>query len=152
LPKDFGSFEACGDARVRLEQYGFRKVADVHLRDNAFFIENLEPTIGETERVVYVFALGDKIVRIGSSSKPFRFRVLAWERDVSARLQGRGSSTTQAESDAWRRWFDKYEVGQLYARAGTQVSTPIGVISSFLDEENVLLGRYKPPLNRSHHR
>ena len=42
--------------------------------------------------------------------------------------------------------------GEVWARRGTEVETPVGKFPAYMDEESILLGKHLPPLNRSHHR
>ncbi len=59
------------------------------------------------------------------------------------------------DANRWLRWLGKGNNGkpaEIWGRSGTMVRTPVGEINTYLSEENVLLSRFKPPLNNSHYR
>ncbi len=135
-----------------LSAYGMKPVATVRITEKHFLIEILDNSIVDRGYCIYAFLVGDEIVRIGSSKGILKGRLRAWERDVSAALQGRKSATPANEAAAWNVLLKANETGTLYAREGTMVDTPVGRICAYLDEESTLIGRHLPRLNRSKHR
>jgi len=58
------------------------------------------------------------------------------------------SSTPDWEAAEWRSCLHQHNGGEVYARIATTVTTPIGTFPAYMDEESVLINRYRPPLNR----
>lgn len=135
-----------------LTSYGLVQVATFCIRETKFDIDISDPELAAREKCIYAFVVNGEIVRIGSSKGALRVRLKAWHRDVSAALGGRSSSTPPQEAAQWKRLMDEHGGGTIYARQGTQVSTPVGEFAAYMDEESVLIGRYRPKLNRSMHR
>ncbi len=136
-------------------KYGMKKVAVVQISDgNRFTITVTDADAAKLEKSVYAFLVGAKIQRIGSSKAPLRSRLRSWERYVTDRWQNPDgtSDTPRWEADGWRKCLEVAGYGEVYARQGTQVTTPVGQFFAYLDEESVLIGRHRPPLNRSMHR
>jgi hypothetical protein len=129
-----------------------KPVATVMLLDNRFVIKITDRQIADQKCCIYAFLLGDEIVRIGSSKGAFRKRMRKWELDVSKALAGRKSDTRLAEAKEWKRLLQQHRAGRVFARQGTIVETPIGRISTYLDEESTLIGLHLPLLNHSKHR
>ena len=140
------------NARSTLEGYGFKKCAEFFLREDDFVIEGLTPECGEIEKVLYVFVIDDKIVRIGSSKAKLASRMVSWSRDVSKAFRGQFKPTPEDEARKWRTLLGQHGRGTIYARQGHQVTTPIGTFPAYLDEESLLIGKFRPPLNRNMHR
>jgi hypothetical protein len=132
-----------------IEKYGLKPVAKFWIEADQFHIELTDLETTALERCVYAFTLEDEIVRVGSSKAPLKTRFGAWRRDVSKALKGLKSATPIDEGLRWREALHGRASGTIYARAGTMVDTPLGTISAYLDEECVLIARYKPKLNRS---
>jgi len=132
--------------------YGLKRVASVLLKEEKFVIEVEDETAVKLEKTVYAFVINGEFVRIGSSKAPLIKRLRSWERDVTRRLQGKESSTPDWEANEWRSRLEKYKEGVVYARQGTEITTPVGTFPVYLDEESILIGRHLPPLNRSKHR
>lgn len=141
-----------GRADEALRGYGLAPFATVRLDGDRFLIEIADHEIAGREKSIYAFVIGDEIVRIGSSKAVLASRMRSWQRDVSGTLSGRKTSTPPWEGEAWRELLTKQPGGAVYARTGTVVETPVGTFSAYLDEESLLIGRYRPPLNRSGHR
>ncbi len=135
-----------------LGRYGLVPVATVRIVDGHFKIEISDSDMLERDRCIYAFLVGNEIVRIGSSKAPLKVRLKAWERDVTNALQRRKSPTPTKEADQWDAMLKQHGSGMIFARPGTVVKTPVGEISTYLDEESVLIGKHKPRLNRSKHR
>lgn len=141
-----------GRADEALRGYGLAPFATVRLDGDRFLIDITEAEIASREKSIYAFVIGDEIVRIGSSKAVLAGRMRSWQRDVSGALSGRKTSTPPWEAEAWRELLTTHPVGTVYARIGTVVETPVGTFSAYLDEESLLIGRYRPALNRSSHR
>jgi hypothetical protein len=79
---------------------------------------------------------------------------MAYRRDISGRWKkpdGK-SCCPKSEADGWRACLEAAGHGEVFARQGTAVITPIGTFPAYLDEESILIGRHRPPLNRNTHR
>ena len=137
----------------QLEQLGFRRCARFTLEGVDFRVEiECEETCSLT-CCIYAFVIGGEIVRIGSSKAKLKKRILTYPYYVGGRLQGRNTDTSELEAQDWKSRLDRAGgVGFVFARRGTEVTTPVGTFPTYLDEESILLGRFKPPLNRSKHR
>jgi hypothetical protein len=138
-----------------LRAYGMKKVAEVRIADGSRFAISITDTVlASLETCIYAFLVGGKIMRIGSSKAPLWKRLRSWERLVTARWQNPDgpSDTPQWEADGWRKCLEDYGCGEIHARQGTEVTTPVGVFCAYLSEESVLIGRHRPSLNRSMHR
>jgi hypothetical protein len=134
--------------REELESYGMRPVARVHIKGDVFHVAITDAGIADEECCIYAFLAGDKIVRVGSSKGRLTKRLRAWSNDVTRALQGRKSPAPPKEADAWRAIL-KDGAAIIFARPGTVVTTPIGRMSTYLNEECELIARYNPPINRS---
>jgi hypothetical protein len=130
-------------SEAEIISYGMKPVARFRIEDDAFVIDITDPLSVQEERSIYAFVIGEEVVRIGSSKAKLSKRLGEWRRDVSAALQGRKSHTPQVEADGWRDALRSDE-GVIYARPGTMVETPVGVISAYLDEEISLIARHRP--------
>ena len=138
-----------------LVAYGMTKVAEVRIAEGPkFAITIMDKLTTELDRCVYAFIVGGKIQRIGSSKSPLQSRLQSWERYVTNRWQDPdgNSDTPLWEADGWRKCLSEAGYGEIYARQGTLVNTPVGQFRAYLDEESILIGRHRPPLNRSKHR
>ena len=133
-------------------RYGMRLLGRFHLRDGGFAIDIEDDSLVAQDRCIYAFVLGGEIVRIGSSKAILRKRMKAWQRDVSKSMRGEKSATPKWEAEEWRRRLQEHGPGEIWARRGTEVTTPVGTFPAYMDEESVLIGRHLPPLNRSKHR
>ena len=130
-----------------------RSIATVSL---PFVVEITDQEAATWTCAIYAFVIGDEICRIGSSKGPLGIRLRAWSRDLAARLSNmtneRKMATSAREAGEWRARLERNGPGLVLARKGTVVTTPVGTISTYLDEESVLIGRHLPPLNNSKHR
>jgi hypothetical protein len=132
-----------------LNAYGMRQVARFFLREDAFIIEIKDCAAVELPLSIYAFVIDDEIVRVGSSSVPLRDRLDRWQRDITAAIRGRRSSTPSYEAAAWKRRLEDFGEGHVFSRQAQEVSSPIGRFRTLLDEERVLIERHRPPMNRS---
>ena len=144
-------------SRDILTGYGMQEIATVTLPcRNRFLVEINQANASAWTYSIYAFLIGDEICRIGSSKGLLGNRLRNWSRDLTARLQDMESpskmATTAVEATKWRARLEEHQSGWVFARPGTQVQTPVGVISAYLDEESVLIGRHRPALNNSMHR
>jgi hypothetical protein len=130
-----------------LIKYGMSPVARVRIEANRFVIDVLDTALVALDRSIYGFVVDNRIMRIGSSKGALRARLRAWERDVTNALNGRRSPTPDWEAQAWREALSQNR-GTVFARQATLVRTPVGEFRCYMDEESVLIGRHKPPLNR----
>jgi hypothetical protein len=152
-PQEETSAPEGNGAESTLSSYGMERVARFWLNENTLCIETDRPDIAALEKTVYAFVIDDQIVRIGSSKNPLSGRLQDSERDVSRGMRGDPQSPCPpAEAEKWRERLNRGQTGTVYARHGTLVETPVGSFPAYLDEESVLLGRHRPPLNRSLHR
>lgn len=127
-------------------------MAHILLEKDEFVIKIEDEETVALEKTVYVFVIGDVIVRIGSSKGVLRGRFRAWERDITRRIQGYETSTPEWEAKEYRERLEKHGEGIVFARQGTEVTTSVGTFPAYMDEESILIGRHLPPLNRSKHR
>lgn len=132
-----------------LASYGFAPVGTFRLENNTFAIEVTDQQTVEQICCIYVFVLGGEIVRVGCSQAPLKKRLRSWHRDLTRDFQ---PSDNPMPSYA-KQWFDALTdrgSGTIYARPATKVVTPLGEITTHLDEERVLIARYRPRFNLSH--
>jgi hypothetical protein len=134
-----------------------RPVATVSLPSPTWFVVQLtEQEAGSWTCAIYAFLIGDEICRIGSSKGLLGVRLSSWTRDLTARLSDMDNpkkmATNAVEAAQWRMRLERCGPGLVFARIGTVVTTPVGEISTYLDEESVLIGRHLPALNNSKHR
>lgn len=128
--------------------YGMKRLGYWRVERDDFIIDVKDEELLKQEKCIYAFTKDDEFIRIGSSKKVLRTRIQAWRRDVSKALKGKKSQTPAWEAEGWRQ----YRSGDLWARVGSVVKSPVGEFETYLDEESILIGRYLPPLNRSKHR
>jgi hypothetical protein len=129
--------------------YGLTRIGTWSADADGFHIELDDVPTLDRERCIYAFLDGSgQFVRIGSSKGKLRARMRAFVRDLTNAIIGRKSPCADWEPAEWR----SVGRGEIHARPGTVVSTPVGTFSAYLDEESVLLGRHQPRLNRSWHR
>ena len=133
-------------------KYKFEKVG-VFCRRGDDFVITLRDDYRHIEMVVYAFAIGGRVVRLGATKPQFRVRMRAWELSVSKAFKGDYRGTKEPEADKWECFLKKNGgKGTLYARKGSQVDTPIGLINAYLSEESELISRYELPMNNSNFR
>jgi hypothetical protein len=135
-----------------LHIYGLKPVADFWIEDARFVVSTTDEDVVRMTECIYVFAIGDEILRIGSSKGVLRSRFNAWQRDVTAAMARRRSSTPDWESDAWLATLPSGVVGTVWARKGSTVTTAAGTFNAYMSEESYLIGLHLPRLNRSKHR
>ncbi len=135
-----------------LASYGLRPIGKVAIINDRFVIDLSDASANSLTCCIYAFLVGDEIVRIGSSKAMLGSRLRAWQRDVTAALQGVAWRTPASEAEGWRSRLIPGVRGVLWAREGTIIDTPIGQINAYLSEESALIGRHLPALNNSKHR
>ncbi len=140
-----------------LQAYGMRPIATVSLPSPTRFVVQ----VTEQDAALWIcsidaFVVGDEICRIGSSKGALGTQLRSWRRDLTARLSDMDATgkmaTSAREAAEWRAFLERHGPGLVFAREGTRVVTPVGIISAYLDEESVLIGRHLPLLNNSKHR
>jgi len=132
-----------------LRAWGLARVADVAIEGDQFLVTVTDNETVELAGCIYAYVIDGEIVRIGSSAGQLKNRLKAWRRDVSMALAGGKSSTPIDEACKWRAALKPGSEGALYARRGTEVTTPVGTFTTHLDEERMLIARLRPKLNRS---
>lgn len=138
-----------------LQRYGMGKVATVQIEPGGrLVISRSNSEVMGRPKCIYAFVMGGWIGRIGSSKGVLQDRMKATERHITDRWQNPAGKSPAPlwEAILWREALIAAGTGAVYAREGTKVTTPIGVISTYLDEESEIIGCHKPPLNRSLHR
>ena len=139
-------------AAETLTGYGMRLIGSVRIADGRFTITITDPETAKKECCIYAFVVGNKIVRVGSSKAKLYTRLNAWQRDVSRAWNGEASPTGAKEAAGWKAELESHGDGAIYARPGWLVETPVGLVCTYMSEENVLIGRHRPIFNNSMHR
>jgi hypothetical protein len=133
----------------KLIGYGMVCIASVAIIDDRFVVTITDDIIANTERCIYAFLVGGEILRIGKSKEKLRVRLREWQRDVSNAFSGVSfKKTPQDEANIWREMLAQHGSGQLFAREGTLVTTPIGEINAYVAEEEHLIESHRPRLCR----
>jgi hypothetical protein len=127
-----------------LLSYGMKRIATVKIQDDRFIIDLTSPSVADIEKCIYAFVIGDEILRIGSSKGKLKTRLRAWQNDVSNALSNKSFRTPASEALIWKSSFEKHGLGQIFARAGTVVATPVGELNLYMLEESALIGRHEP--------
>ena len=137
-----------------LTSYGFQKIGSFRIAGNRFCVEVTDNETTKLEKCVYVFVIGDEVARVGSSKAPLKNRLKSYERDITKALAGRKSACPAWEAQKWADWLSEVEHGEIFARQGTTVTTPIGTFPAYLNEESRLISEFwhERTLNRSKHR
>ena len=141
-----------------LDRYRLKPVARVHISGQTFVIDITDPEAVKHKKCIYAFLIGGKVVRVGSSKAPLDSRLKNYERHITHALKGEKSPAPASEAKKWRKSLPAGREGIIYARRGTEVTTPIGKFPAYLDEESVLIGelfREQPHdhvINRNKHR
>jgi hypothetical protein len=141
-----------------LKKYGLKPVARVHIEGKDLKITIVDLEAAKHKECVYAFLMGDGYFRIGSSKEPLRSRLRDYERDISHALKEEKSPAPPEEAEKWRKALPPGSSGDIYARQGTEVTTPIGTFRVYMDEESLLIGKLfaeEPQdhiLNRNKHR
>lgn len=134
----------CGmTSRGKLLSYGLTRIGTLKIVDDEFSIHISDEKLVNAGQCIYAFLVDDEIVRIGSSKAPLRTRLRAWQRDVSKALKGRKSPTPQSECEGWKEVLAN-KAGEVFARRGSFVQTPVGEINAYLAEEAALINRHRP--------
>lgn len=136
-----------------LANYGMQRVAQMELVNATTVRTTMELTEASGwEHTIYAIVFNGVIERIGSSKGTLQARCRQTDRYLTNFLNGKCPPQNQRETVIWRECFAEHGVGILYARVGPMVTTEFGTYNDYLAIENVLLGRYRPRLNNSHHR
>jgi hypothetical protein len=141
-----------------LIKYDLKPVAKVRIEDRKLLIEISDSDSADREECIYAFLIGGRVARIGSSKAPLRGRLRNYERDITNALNGKYLPTPEEEAQKWSRLLPSGTFGEIYARQGAEVRTPVGVFRAYMDEERILIGRLfkeEPPdriLNRCKYR
>lgn len=142
-----------------IETYKFIRIGTIIAPDPVTFL--IEIDVKEAllwEKTIYIFVFNDEIVRIGSSKGLLGKRIKQWCRDVTNALRrvngmyAKKSITPDWEASAWYKILNTYGNGEVYARKASVVTTPIGTFNAYMDEESILINRYKPKMNRHKNR
>ncbi|MGA3011298.1 MAG: hypothetical protein ABSD72_13655 [Terracidiphilus sp.] len=143
---------------AKLTEYGLVPVATCCIEDQKLKIVVTDREAVKLEKCIYAFLIDGKVVRIGSSKAPLEKRLKSYERDISNALAGKKSPAPADEADLWLKKLPAGTSGTIYARPGTEVTTPIGKFPAYLDEESILIGKIFKELspdqilNRNKHR
>jgi hypothetical protein len=141
-----------------LTKYGLVPVARFRIADKKMIIDITDPETVKLEKCIYAFLIGGETVRVGSSKAPLEERLKDYRRDITNALNGKKSPAPVQEAAQWSKLLPAGSSGDIYARQGTEVTTPIGKFHVYLDEESILIGelfRTQPHdriLNRNKHR
>ncbi len=141
-----------------LIKYGLKRVARVRLADRELIIKITDPDAVKLQKCIYAFLIGGEVVRVGSSKAPLQGRLRNYERHITNALHHKKSPTPDEEAKKWRKLLRGGTSGEIYARQGPMVKSPIGEFPAYLDEESILIGKLfaEEPrdhiLNRNKHR
>ena len=136
-----------------LEDLGMNPVARFYVDRDEFHVDFVGDEIAEQDCCIYAFVIGDEIVRIGSCKSTLRVRLKATKRHFHDSIfRGKYTPTSKEDGEFMREQMKSHGHGIVWGRQGTMVTTPVGTFPAYLDEESILLGRYRPPLNHSFHR
>ena len=130
-----------------LLSYGLKEIGGIELTESTFKIVLSDDKAGKWQKAIYAFVIGDEVMRIGSSKGMLLRRIRQWNRDVTNALKGNTNATRSQEANAWKVCLQAHSVGRVFGRVATLVTTPIGTFEAYMDEESVLINRFKPPLN-----
>ena len=136
----------------QLTKYGFSPVARFHIVDKELIIDITDPETVKLEKCIYAFLIGGETVRVGSSKAPLEERLKDYRRDITNALNGRKSPAPVQEATQWSKMLPAGVSGDIYARQGTTVTTPIKTFPAYMDEESILIGelfRTEPNLIKS---
>lgn len=142
-----------------LKKVGFKKFAKFQIQDDLTSkLKFLDNNTADEKRAIYAWVIDGKIVRIGCCQSTLRERISVAARWMELRLLGKSKVKNEIRrakelKDA-KRWenilWEKGKFAEVWGRGGTIADTPVGKINIYLAEENVLLQKFKPPLNNSH--
>ncbi len=141
-----------------LTKYGLVLVAHVRIADQNLRIDITDQKTVKREMCIYAFLIDGKVYRIGSSKAPLENRLKDYERDISHALKDEKSPAPPQEAEQWSKQLPAGISGDIYARQGWSVTTPIETFHAYMDEESLLIGKLfdeKPHdhiLNRNKHR
>lgn len=122
-----------------LARYRLVKVARVRIEDRKFIIEITDSKTADLVECIYAFFIGGKVVRIGSSKARLKDRLRNYERHITRALKGQKSPAPAQEARKWSTILPAGSSGEIYARQGTMVKTPLGRFRVYMDEESLLI-------------
>ncbi len=125
---------------AELTKYGLVPAAHVRIVDQNLIIDITDQKTVELEMCIYAFLIEGKVYRIGSSKAPLENRLRDYKRDITNALNGRKSPAPPEEAEKWKKVLPAGRSGVIYARPGTSVTTPMGTIHAYLDEESLMIG------------
>jgi len=142
--------------RDLIKKYELVPVARVSRVGNELKIQITDQETANLEKCIYAFLIGGK-VRVGSSKAKLASRLKSYERDFTNAFKHKNSSTSEQEAKQWKKLLPVGKSGEIFARRGREVSTPLGKFPAYLDEESLLIGEMfkrwpKRVLNRNKHR
>jgi hypothetical protein len=126
---------------AELTKYGLVPVARVHIAERKLEIFIIDQETVKLQRCIYAFLIGGKVVRIGSSKAPLEKRLRNYELHITHALKGEKSPTPADEKKLWGKLLPAGISGTIYARQGTEVTTPLGKFHAYMDEESLLIGK-----------
>ncbi len=147
------------NAAATAKLFGFVEFATLSLRADGLLDMTITcPETASTDRALYFWAINDEIMRVGSSKSTLLSRTKQTVGWLNGFLNGtaRRKSAEQrakqlADAKNWQRFIGSSptKTAICFGRRGSMVQTPMGKINSYLSEENWLIERLQPPLNRS---
>ncbi len=123
-----------------LTNYRLVPVAHVRIEDQNLRIDITDQETVKREKCIHAFVIGGKVVRVGSSKAPLEKRLKSYVRDISHALKGEKSPAPPKEAEQWSKQLPAGISGDIYARQGWSVTTPIGTFHAYMDEESILIG------------
>ena len=126
---------------AKLTQYGLVPVARVRIADRNLIIDITDPKTAKLEMCIYAFLIEGKVYRIGSSKAPLENRLKDYKRDITNALNHKKSPAPDEEAEKWKKILPDGISGDIYARQGTSVTTPIGTFPAYMDEESIMIGK-----------
>lgn len=130
---------------------GMARLGTVRVEGNQFIIDIEDEELAKQKMCIYAFMVDGQPVQIGSSEGMLKHCMARCRRDVSKALGGEKSPTPAHEAGSWRDYLADGREGDVLARVGTIVKTPMCRVNTFLAEESALIERHQPPLCRSKH-
>lgn len=131
-----------------LTSMGFNAVGWIKWTDKQTIETHVQQQFTKLSKCVYLFVIGDEIVRVGKRTDTLGSRIRDYQRDINKRLSGFNSPTKQPEADGWRdRLIAAKGEGVIWAKSGTIVTTSVGTFNAYTSEEESLISKYRPPLN-----
>lgn len=146
-------------AAVVAEGYGFVEFATLAFTDERrFALAVRDERVAALDHAVYLWSIDDKIVRVGSTKGSLLLRSRQTENWLNGLISGKATRKSaerlqrdRADAENWQRGLQgaNEAVARCFGRSGTVVETPMGQVNAYLAEENWLIERFRPELNRS---